>query len=328
MEQTIFSKILSTGSALPKNCVSNEELAERLRQKGVETSDEWIRTRTGIEQRYLVSEDETTVTLAAEAARSALAKTDLKPEDIDLIIVATTTPDNIFPSCACQVQAALGCSNSAAFDLQAVCSGFAYSLCTADAMIKSGSFKRVLVIGSEVLSRILDWQDRTTCVLFGDGAGAVILEAASEPGILSYKMKADGALGEKVLRADGRIDDGKIVGNPYIFMDGRAVFKAAVEKMTESGKEVLEKAGLTASDVALFVPHQANLRIMNMVAEKLGINKDNMMISVNSHGNTSAASIPLALDKAVSSGRIKRGDVVLLQGVGGGFTWASVLLKY
>uniref|UniRef100_UPI00402AA955 beta-ketoacyl-ACP synthase III n=1 Tax=Turicimonas muris TaxID=1796652 RepID=UPI00402AA955 len=328
MEQTVFSRILSTGSALPKQCVSNKELAERLNAEGVETSDEWIKTRTGIEQRYLVSEGETTVTLAVEAAKSALSKTNLSPEDIDLIIVATTTPDNIFPSCACQVQAALGCTNAAAFDLQAVCSGFAYSLCTADSMIKSGNFKKVLVIGSESLSRILDWQDRTTCVLFGDGAGAVILEASSEPGILSYTMKADGALGEKVLRADGRIENGKLVGNPYIFMNGKAVFKAAVEKMTESGREVLEKVGLKPADVSLFVPHQANLRIMSMVTDKLGINSENMMVSVNSHGNTSAASIPLALDKAASSGRIKRGDILLLQGVGGGFTWASVLLKY
>ena len=328
MEQTVFSRILSTGSALPKQCVSNKELAERLSVEGVETSDEWIKTRTGIEQRYLVSEGETTVTLAVEAAKSALSKTNLSPEDIDLIIVATTTPDNIFPSCACQVQAALGCSNAAAFDLQAVCSVFAYSLCTAVYLIKCGNFKKVLVIGSESLSRILDWQDRTTCVLFGDGAGAVILEASSEPGILSYTMKADGALGEKVLRADGRIENGKLVGNPYIFMNGKAVFKAAVEKMTESGREVLEKAGLKPGDVSLFVPHQANLRIMSMVTDKLGINPENMMVSVNSHGNTSAASIPLALDKAASSGRIKRGDILLLQGVGGGFTWASVLLKY
>lgn len=328
MEQTIFSRILSTGSALPKKCVSNEELAERLKTEGVETSNAWIQTRTGIEQRYLVSEGESTVSLAIEAAESALSKTNLSAEDIDLIIVATTTPDNIFPSCACQVQAALGCTNAAAFDLQAVCSGFAYSLCTADSMIKSGNFKRALIIGSEALSRILDWQDRTTCVLFGDGAGAVILEASSEPGILSYTMKADGALGEKVLRADARIENGRVVGNPYIFMNGKAVFKAAVEKMTESGKEVLAKAGLKSSDVALFVPHQANLRIMNMVTEKLEINPENMMISVNTHGNTSAASIPLALDKAVTSGRIKRGDILLLQGVGGGFTWASVLVKY
>ncbi len=328
MEQTIFSRILSTGSALPKKCVSNEELAERLKTEGVETSNAWIQTRTGIEQRYLVSEGESTVSLAIEAAESALSKTNLSAEDIDLIIVATTTPDNIFPSCACQVQAALGCINAAAFDLQAVCSGFAYSLCTADSMIKSGNFKRALIIGSEALSRILDWQDRTTCVLFGDGAGAVILEASSEPGILSYTMKADGALGEKVLRADARIENGRMVGNPYIFMNGKAVFKAAVEKMTESGKEVLAKAGLKSSDVTLFVPHQANLRIMNMVAEKLEINPENMMISVNTHGNTSAASIPLALDKAVTSGRIKRGDILLLQGVGGGFTWASVLVKY
>ena len=328
MEQTIFSRILSTGSALPKKCVSNEELAERLKTEGVETSNAWIQTRTGIEQRYLVSEGESTVSLAIEAAESSLSKTNLSAEDIDLIIVATTTPDNIFPSCACQVQAALGCINAAAFDLQAVCSGFAYSLCTADSMIKSGNFKRALIIGSEALSRILDWQDRTTCVLFGDGAGAVILEASSEPGILSYTMKADGALGEKVLRADARIENGRMVGNPYIFMNGKAVFKAAVEKMTESGKEVLAKAGLKSSDVTLFVPHQANLRIMNMVAEKLEINPENMMISVNTHGNTSAASIPLALDKAVTSGRIKRGDILLLQGVGGGFTWASVLVKY
>lgn len=328
MENKIYSRILSTGSALPKNCVSNTDLAEKLSREGVETSNEWILTRTGIEQRYLADETETTVSLAAQAGQQALERAKLAPSEIDLIIVATTTPDNIFPSCACQVQAQLGCTNSAAFDLQAVCSGFAYSMCTADAMIKSGNFKKVMVIGAEVLSRILDWKDRTTCVLFGDGAGAVILSASDEPGILSYKMSADGVIGGKVLRTDARIDQGKIVGNPYIYMNGKAVFKAAIEKMTESGKEAMEKAGISPEQISLFVPHQANLRIMNVVTEKLNINKENMMISVNTHGNTSAASIPLALDKAVTSGRLKRGDLALLQGVGGGFTWASVLLKY
>ena len=280
-------------------------MAQDLAKIGVETSDEWIRTRTGIEQRYLASGEESTTYLASEAAKQALEAGGFSPDEIDLIIVATTTPDSVFPSTACQVQAILGASGAGAFDIQAVCSGFAYALSIADSMIRAGSAKRVLVIGAETLSRVLDWKDRTTCVLFGDGAGAVVLEKSDEPGILASELKADGTRGVHVLAADSHIDGGKVVGDPFIRMDGRLVFKAAVEKMTESARNVL-----------------------NMVREKLGIDEEHLMISVNQHGNTSAASVPLALDKAHRSGRLKRGDLVLLQGVGGGFTWASVLLKF
>ena len=313
MSENCFSRIASTGSFLPKRAVSNEELAQDLAKIGVETSDEWIRTRTGIEQRYLASGEESTTYLASEAAKQALEAGGFSPDEIDLIIVATTTPDSVFPSTACQVQAILG---------------FAYALSIADSMIRAGSAKRVLVIGAETLSRVLDWKDRTTCVLFGDGAGAVVLEKSDEPGILASELKADGTRGVHVLAADSHIDGGKVVGDPFIRMDGRLVFKAAVEKMTESARNVLTKANLATNDVDLYIPHQANLRIMNMVREKLGIDEEHLMISVNQHGNTSAASVPLALDKAHRSGRLKRGDLVLLQGVGGGFTWASVLLKF
>ena len=308
MSENCFSRIASTGSFLPKRAVSNEELAQDLAKIGVETSDEWIRTRTGIEQRYLASGEESTTYLASEAAKQALEAGGFSPDEIDLIIVATTTPDSVFPSTACQVQA--------------------YALSIADSMIRAGSAKRVLVIGAETLSRVLDWKDRTTCVLFGDGAGAVVLEKSDEPGILASELKADGTRGVHVLAADSHIDGGKVVGDPFIRMDGRLVFKAAVEKMTESARNVLTKANLATNDVDLYIPHQANLRIMNMVREKLGIDEEHLMISVNQHGNTSAASVPLALDKAHRSGRLKRGDLVLLQGVGGGFTWASVLLKF
>ena len=313
MSENCFSRIASTGSFLPKRAVSNEELAQDLAKIGVETSDEWIRTRTGIEQRYLASGEESTTYLASEAAKQALEAGGFSPDEIDLIIVATTTPDSVFPSTACQVQAILGASGAGAFDIQAVCSGFAYALSIADSM---------------TLSRVLDWKDRTTCVLFGDGAGAVVLEKSDEPGILASELKADGTRGVHVLAADSHIDGGKVVGDPFIRMDGRLVFKAAVEKMTESARNVLTKANLATNDVDLYIPHQANLRIMNMVREKLGIDEEHLMISVNQHGNTSAASVPLALDKAHRSGRLKRGDLVLLQGVGGGFTWASVLLKF
>lgn len=328
MSQEVFSRIASTGSALPKRAVSNEELAAELAKLGVETSDEWIRTRTGIEQRYLAGKDESTTALAAEAAKKALEAGGFTPDEIDLIIVATTTPDSVFPSTACQVQALLGASGAGAFDIQAVCSGFVYGLATADALIRAGSAERVLVIGAETLSRVLDWKDRTTCVLFGDGAGAAVLERSSEPGILAAEMKADGTRGVHVLAADSHIDGGKVVGDPFIRMDGRLVFKAAIEKMTESANNLLAKANLGPNDVDLFIPHQANIRIMTMVREKLGIAEDRLMVTVNTHGNTSAASVPLALDKANRSGRLKRGDIVLLQGVGGGFTWASALLKF
>lgn len=326
--EKIYSRIASTGSFLPEKIVSNDELAAKLAERGVETSDEWIRTRTGIEQRYFAEGAGSTTAMAFEAAKRALENGGFTPDEIDLIIVATTTPDSVFPSTACQVQALLQASSAGAFDIQAVCSGFVYALSIADSMIRAGSAERVLVIGSESLSRVLDWDDRTTCVLFGDGAGAAVLEKSSEPGILATELKADGTRGVHVLAADSHIDNGKIVGDPYIRMEGRLVFKAAVEKMTESALNVLAAANLAPSDVDVYIPHQANLRIMNMVRGKLNIPESNLVVSVTKHGNTSAASVPLALDKARQSGQLKRGDIVLLQGVGGGFTWASALLKF
>lgn len=324
-----YSKIIATGRAFPEKATTNEELAQRLAKIGVETSDEWITTRTGIKQRYLVEEGSglTTSNLAAKAARQALERAQMKPEDVDFIIVATTTPDHIFPSTACSVQKELGCRNAAAFDVQAVCSGFVYSLTVADALIRSGSAQRILVIGSEVLSRLLDWKDRTTCVLFGDGAGAVLLEASDTPGILGSALGADGNFGPGTLAVDARVKNGEIVGDPFIRMDGKTVFRLAVEKLSESAEAVLKKAGIAPDQVDLFVPHQANLRIMSMVAKKLHIDPSKMMISLDKHGNTSAASVPLSLDKAITDGRVGPGSLVLLQGVGGGFTWGSVLLR-
>ncbi len=325
----MFSQLVSTGSALPKNAVSNEELARRLSEIGVETSDEWITERTGIKQRYLADGEPgiSTTELAVRAARKALEKGGLVPSEIDMIIVATTTPDKLFPSTACQVQAALGCTGAAAFDIQAVCSGFVYAMSLADSLIRSGAKRCVLVIGSEMLSRILDWKDRTTCVLFGDGAGAAILRASEEPGILATELGADGSFGSDVLAVDARLEQGSVVGDPFIRMDGRTVFRMAVEKLSSGALSVLEKSGFRPEDVDLYIPHQANLRIMKMVAHKLGIPEERMMVSVDTHGNTSAASVPLSLDKAVQSGRIRKGSLVLLQGVGGGFTWGSVLLR-
>lgn len=328
MSNQIYSRIISTGSALPATSVTNDELAQRLQKIDVETSDEWIRTRTGIEKRYIAREEETTTTLATSAALNALERAGMTPDEIDMIIVATTTPDSVFPSTACQVQDRIGASKAGAFDVQAVCSGFAYSLGIADSMIRAQAAERILVIGSETLSRILDWKDRTTCVLFGDGAGAVIVEKATEPGIYSFELKADGGRGVHVLAANAHLSGGKLVGDPFVRMDGKLVFKAAVEKMTESAISVLQKAKMQASDIDIYIPHQANLRIMNLVCAKLGLDTEKMIVSVSDHGNTSAASIPLALDKAYREGKLRRGDNVLLQGVGGGFTWASVLLKF
>lgn len=326
----MYSRVIGTGSALPKERVSNDELAERLAQRGVETSDEWIRTRTGIETRYIArpGEGETTTALAVEASRKALEAAGLEASAIDLIIVATTTPDRVFPSTACRVQAAIGAPGSAAFDIQAVCAGFVYALNVADSMIRAGGYRRALVIGAETLSRVLDWNDRTTCVLFGDGAGALVLEASEEPGILSAKLYADGRHDENVLGLDAHLVDGETTGCPFIRMDGRQVFKLAVDGLTKSAQAVCEEAGVATSDVKCFVPHQANLRIMTMVARKLGIEDANMVKTVATHGNTSAASVPLALDWAVRNGRVKAGDLALLQGVGAGMAWGSVLLRW
>jgi 3-oxoacyl-[acyl-carrier-protein] synthase III len=323
---TRFSRIVATGAALPAQAVSNDELARRLAQRGVETSDEWIVARTGIRQRYLAEEGLTTAELGARAARQALATAGLEAADLDLIIVATSTPDQIFPSTACLVQARLGNHGAAAFDVQAVCSGFVYGLAVANAMIRNGMHRRALVIGAELFSRIMDWDDRTTCVLFGDGAGAVVLEASDTPGILAARLHADGTQAE-ILCTAGRVDAGQVVGDPYLRMDGQAVFRLAVGVLDSSAREVLEDAGMDAQQVDWLIPHQANVRILNATAKKLGLPASKLIVTVDQHGNTSAASVPLALDLAVRDSRIRSGQHVLLQGVGGGFTWGSVLLR-
>ncbi len=328
MSENCFSRIASTGSFLPKRAVSNEELAQDLAKIGVETSDEWIRTRTGIEQRYLASGEESTTYLASEAAKQALEAGGFSPDEIDLIIVATTTPDSVFPSTACQVQAILGASGAGAFDIQAVCSGFAYALSIADSMIRAGSAERVLVIGAETLSRVLDWKDRTTCVLFGDGAGAVVLEKSDEPGILASELKADGTRGVHVLAADSHIDGGKVVGDPFIRMDGRLVFKAAVEKMTESARNVLTKANLATNDVDLYIPHQANLRIIESVAKKLGQPMEKFPTNLQKCGNISAGSVPILLDDVNRGKMLQRGDKIVLAGFGAGLTWGAAVLEW
>ncbi|GAB2903344.1 ketoacyl-ACP synthase III [Uliginosibacterium flavum] len=320
----IFSRIAGTGGFVPGTPVTNQDLVNR----GVDTSDEWVSERTGIRARHLVSEGVTTSQLAIEAARRALDAAGLTAADIDLVIVATTTPDMVFPSTACLVQNALGMpSGAAAFDLQAVCSGFVYALTVADKFIRSGSHKRALVIGAESLSRILDWSDRGTCVLFGDGAGAVVLIADETPGILASALHADGSQ-TGILSVSGQISGGSVVGCPFIRMDGTAVFKFAVRVLSEVALEVLEQAALPLEQLDWLIPHQANIRIMQATAKKLGLSADRVVVTVDRHGNTSSASVPLALDVAVRDGRIKPGQTVLLEGVGGGFTWGAVLLRY
>jgi 3-oxoacyl-[acyl-carrier-protein] synthase III len=323
----LYSRIAGTGAALPSRAVGNEELAARLARDGVETSDEWIIARTGIRQRYLAESGLTTTTLAVRAARAALDMAGVPVDSVDLIVLATSTPDQVFPSTACLVQAELGVRGAAAFDVQAVCSGFVYGLTVADAMIRTGTYRRALVIGAEVFSRILDWKDRTTCVLFGDGAGAVVLEAANEPGILAARLHADGSQAS-ILCTAGRVDAGQVVGDPFLRMDGQAVFKLAVNVLDSSAREVLADAQLLPEAVDWLIPHQANIRILSATARKLGLSDERLVVTVDQHGNTSAASVPLALDMAVRDGRVCRGQHVLLQGVGGGFTWGSVLLRY
>ena len=326
----MYSRVLGTGSALPKRIVTNDDFAVMLARDGIETSNEWIRTRTGIESRYFAdeAEGETTSSLAVAAAHRALEAAGVEASEIDLIIVATTTPDMVFPSVACRVQAALGAKGCAAFDVQAVCAGFIYALNAADAMLRAGPYRAAVVIGAEVMSRVLDMKDRSTCVLFGDGAGAVVLKASSDPGILAARMYADGNYGEKVLSLTASLNHGRIEGDPFIRMDGRQVFRLAVEGLVDSAREVAGLACVRTEDVALFVPHQANLRIMTMVAAKLGIPEDRMVKTVAEHGNTSAASVPLALDRAVRSGMVKPGELVLLQGVGAGMAWGSALIRW
>ena len=320
----IHARVIGTGSFLPGEPVSNNDLVAR----GIETSDEWIVDRTGIRARHLAAPDVTSSQLAYEACTRAIAAAGCQPSDIDLIIVATSTPDYIFPSTAALLQARLGIANGgAAFDLQAVCTGFAYALATAEKFIRSGSNKRALVVGSEVFSRILDWNDRGTCVLFGDGAGAVVLEASDRPGILATALHADGSH-NSILNVPGQVNRGVITGDPFLRMDGQAVFKFAVKVLSDVAREVLDQAGLGVDDIDWLIPHQANIRIMQATARRLGVPTEKVIATVGEHGNTSAASIPLALDLAVRDGRIQRGQKILLEGVGGGFTWGAVLLEF
>ncbi len=326
MNPSRYSRITGTGSALPADCVSNAELVRRLAARGIETSDEWIVERTGIRQRYLADAGTTSSQLAAQAAREALAAAGIDATDIDLIIVATSTPDFVFPSTACLVQKALGAPGGAAFDVQAVCSGFVYALATADAMIRTGMASKALVIGAEVFSRILDWNDRGTCVLFGDGAGAVVLEASTTPGVLASRLHADGRH-EEILRTPGNVCGGAVIGSPLLTMDGQAVFKLAVTVLDAVGREVVEAAGLQMHEVDWLIPHQANVRILQATGRRMGIDPSRVVVTVDRHANTSAASVPLALDCAVRDGRVRGGQHVLLEGVGGGFAWGAVLVK-
>jgi 3-oxoacyl-[acyl-carrier-protein] synthase-3 len=322
-----FSRITGTGSMLPARRVTNADLVAELGANGIETSDQWIVERTGIRARHFADAGASASDLALEASRHALESAGRKASDIDLIIVATSTPDMVFPSTATILQHKLGVAGCPAFDVQAVCSGFVYALTIADSMIRTGSASKALVVGSEVFSRILDFTDRTTCVLFGDGAGAVVLEASATPGILASDLHADGAYRE-ILCTPGTVAGGKVLGDPMLKMDGPAVFKLAVRVLEESARAALAKAGRTEADLDWLIPHQANIRIMNGTARKLKLPLDKLIATVDEHGNTSAASIPLALDVAVKSGRIQRGDTVMLEGVGGGFTWGAVLLDF
>jgi 3-oxoacyl-[acyl-carrier-protein] synthase-3 len=326
---TLYSKIIGTGSYLPERRVTNAELAAELAAKGVETSDEWIVSRSGIEARHYAAAGQNASDMAAEAGLKALDMAGKTPADVDLVIVASSTPDfhGSFPSTACIVQRKLGMTNgSAAFDVAAVCSGFVYAVSVADAFIKSGAHKHVLVIGAEVFSRILNFEDRTTCVLFGDGAGAVLLGVSEEPGILATKLHADGRHAD-ILSVPGNLNNGAIAGSAFLYMDGQAVFKLAVTVLEQVANETLEAAGMTAADIDWLVPHQANIRIMKSTAKKLDLPFEKMVVTVDQHGNTSAASIPLALDAAVRDGRIQPGHNVLMEGVGGGFTWGAILAR-
>ena len=321
-----YSRITGTGSHLPARRVTNADLVADLAARGVESSDEWIVERTGIAARHFAADDVACSDMALDAARKALQAAGRVPQDIDLIIVATSTPDMVFPSTAAILQNKLGANGCAAFDVQAVCSGFIYALTVADAMIRAGAATRALVVGSEIFSRLLDFTDRGTCVLFGDGAGAVVLEASETPGILASDLHADGKYVD-ILCVPGQVSGGKITGKPLLTMDGQAVFKLAVGLLESAARATLDKAGLGEADIDWLVPHQANIRIMQSTARKLKLSMDKVVVTVQQHGNTSAASIPLALDHAVRSGQVKPGETLLLEGVGGGFTWGAVLLK-
>lgn len=319
----MYARIAGVGSYLPGSPVSNNDLAQR----GVDTNDEWIVTRTGIRTRHLAEAGGTSSALALEASRRALAAAEIQAADLDLIIVATSTPDYIFPSTACLLQEKLGNHHAMSFDVQAVCSGFVYALNVADKFIRSGSHKKALVVGAEVFSRILDWEDRATCVLFGDGAGAVVLEASETPGILATAAHADGSF-SGILSVPGNVSGGRVVGDPFLRMDGQAVFKFAVRALADVANECCEAAGIASSDIDWLIPHQANIRIIESTGKKLGLTMDKVVVTVDRHGNTSAASIPLALDAAIRDGRVQRGQRIMLEGVGGGFTWGAVLFEY
>ena len=319
----MYTRLIGTGSYLPGNPVTNNDLVAR----GIDTNDEWIVTRTGISSRYLAEPGATASELGLAAARRALEMAGVDGSEIDLIIVATSTPDFIFPSTACLIQGQLGNKGATAFDVQAVCSGFVYALGIADKFIRSGSHKKALIIGTEVFSRILDWSDRGTCVLFGDGAGAVVLEASDTPGILATALHADGSQ-SGILNVPGQVCGGQITGDPFLRMDGPAVFKFAVRVLVEVAEEVCKMAGIGTSEVDWLIPHQANIRIIDATGRKLGVDRSKVIVTVDRHGNTSAASVPLALDEAVRDGRIQRGQQILLEGVGGGFTWGAALLVF
>jgi 3-oxoacyl-[acyl-carrier-protein] synthase-3 len=313
----IYSRIAGTGSYLPERVVTNAEFAARL-----DTNDAWIRERTGIERRHIAEKSQGSSDLALHASQRALQSAGISPDQLDLIVVGTSTPDYVFPSTACLLQAKLGVKGSAAFDVQAVCSGFVYGLATADTFIRSGQYKKALVVGAEVFSRILDWNDRGTCVLFGDGAGAVVLVAAERPGIHASVLRADGSHAG-MLSVPGNLSGGAVLGSPFLQMNGQAVFKFAVKVLEESARETVAAAGMQLSDIDFLIPHQANVRILDATARKLGLPSEKLVVTVDHHGNTSAASVPLALDESVRSGRIRPGHRLLLQGVGGGFTWGS-----
>jgi 3-oxoacyl-[acyl-carrier-protein] synthase-3 len=317
----IYSRIVGTGSYLPPNAVSNDDLARR-----VDTSDEWIVSRTGIRQRHIASAEQTSSDLAVEASNAALAAAGVSAADLDLIIVATSTPDFVFPSTACLVQARLGVKGCPAFDVQAVCSGFVYALALADSLVRAGQARTALIIGSEVFSRILDWSDRSTCVLFGDGAGAIVLRADARPGVLGSVLHADGSQAG-ILSTPGNVSGGSVIGVPFLRMDGQAVFKLAVRVLDEVARETVSRCGLTLEDIDWLIPHQANVRILEATAKRLKIPREKLIVTVDQHANTSAASVPLALDVAVRDGRIRAGHRVMLQGVGGGFTWGAALVE-
>lgn len=321
-----FSRITGTGSMLPARRVTNAELAAQLAARGIETSDEWIIERTGIRARHFAAPEQTASDLALEAARHALEAAGRKAGEIDLIIVATSTPDMVFPSTATIVQHKLGVAGCPAFDVQAVCSGFVYALSIADGMLRSGAVRNALVVGADIYSRILDWTDRKTCVLFGDGAGAVVLVPSDEPGILATRLHADGSQ-RGMLCVPGQVRNGTVWGDPFVHMDGQAVFKFAVRVLDEAAREVVAKCGMQLADVDWLIPHQANVRILDATVKRLGLPHDRLIVTVDRHANTSAASVPLALDLALRDGRIKPGHRVMLEGVGGGFTWGAALVE-